>query len=197
MDDLQDRVGSGMNDSGTCEKSGTRLTHTRSPGVLGFTYFVRVGNAIKIGAATDFKKRLGSLQTGHPEPMEVLAVVPAALVDEFKAHQLFAHLRIRGEWFRADHDLLYFIEQAKIDAMNEPAPILEPAKPKPVVIVSSHDQIRRLINARAKEYGANTQKGHAASNLVEQLKHLRKATGAQRANLLKAIPYQMARLSGP
>ena len=58
------------------------------------------------------------------------------------------------------------------------------------------ENTRRKLIATRVSVGAKTRRGHAASNLVEQLEHLQTATGAQRDNLLKAIPYQMARLAG-
>lgn len=56
--------------------------------------------------------------------------------------------------------------------------------------------VRRQLIVKRGELGADTPRGHAASNLVEQLQNLITATGAQRENLLKMIPYQMARLQG-
>lgn len=164
-----------VNDAGTCADGGTNLTRPDSPNVHGSTYFVRVGDAIKIGAATNFKTRLQSLQTGQVELIEVLAVVPASLIDEFKTQQLFAHLRIRGEWFRNDAELLYFIEQAKAEAAAEPVPEPSPRSARSTPInpaLSQHEAIRRLINARAKVYGADTPEGHTCSNLAEMLKNM-------------------------
>jgi hypothetical protein len=59
----------------------------------------------------------------------------------------------------------------------------------------SFEDTRRQLIATRVTVGAKTPRGHSASNLGEQLKHLQTATGAQRDNLLKAIPYQMARLA--
>lgn len=56
------------------------------------------------------------------------------------------------------------------------------------------EDIRRELIALRVTVGAKTVKGYACSNLVEQLKCYRTATGAQREALAKAIPYQMARL---
>lgn len=55
--------------------------------------------------------------------------------------------------------------------------------------------VRRQLIAKRVAAGADTPRGHAASNLVEQLQHFIAAEGFQRENLVKAIPYQMARLS--
>lgn len=192
-----------LNDSGTCRKIDTRLTQNRSPGVLGWTYFVRVNDAIKIGSASNFKDRLSALQTAHEKPLDVLAVLPAALVDEYKTHQLFAHLRIRGEWFRVDRELLYFIEQAKAEAEAEPR-LETVAPPKSALkvpsVLSQQQAIRRLINARAKTYGADTPEGHACSNLAEMLEAMQTYVRPEwatdvRQTLPWMIQQQMKRLS--
>lgn len=169
-----------VNDERTCDARDTSLTQLRSPGVHGWTYFIRVDDAIKIGFASNARKRIAGLQTSQQKEIEVLAIVPAYLVDEYKTHQLFAHLRIRGEWFRAEPDLLYFIEQAKIEVAANPAPeaapLLAPRSARSVPVnnsLSEHEAIRRLINTRAKVYGADSPGGHTCSNLVEQLENMR------------------------
>lgn len=58
------------------------------------------------------------------------------------------------------------------------------------------ENTRRQLIAKRAAIGADMPRGHAASNLVEQLQNLITAEGFQRDNLLKAIPYQMARLAG-
>lgn len=140
----------------------------RSPGVHGWTYFIRVGDAIKIGFASNYKKRIASLQTSHEKPLEVLAVVPASTADEYKTHQLFARLRIRGEWFRADQELLYFIEGLK-GASALPEPVAGGPEPSPTM--QAHDMIRRL-HALRKAYGPKTPMGHTISNIPEQTDEL-------------------------
>jgi hypothetical protein len=170
------------NDSATSSPINTGLTQPRSGDVpAGVTYFIRVGDAIKIGSASNFNRRMHALQTAHEKPIEVLAVIPASLADEYKTHQLFSRLRIRGEWFRADEELLYFIEGLKMELANIPEPKADAA-------------IRHLINARSA-FGAKTPKGHACSNLVEQTKAIQTATGWQRANLVRSMAIQMNRLA--
>lgn len=77
------------------------------------TYFVRQGDAIKIGHSIDPRQRLSNLQIGLPEELEVLAIVPAEVISEGAAHAKFNHLRLRGEWFRADPELLAFIKSIR------------------------------------------------------------------------------------
>jgi hypothetical protein len=71
------------------------------------------------------------------------------------------------------------------------APTLRTAKARKPYMTQ---EIRDLIVQR-NAYGADTPKGHAASNLIEQLQNLVTAEGEQRERLLKAIPYQMRRLA--
>lgn len=67
-----------------------------------YLYVIRStkGGPVKLGRATDVVKRLRTLQTGHPERLEVLW---SALGDgdgaERALHQHFASKRSVGEWF--------------------------------------------------------------------------------------------------
>lgn len=75
-------------------------------------YFIRAVNSgtIKIGVSNDPKRRLDSMQTGSPEPLELLGVLPGGMDEEKRLHQKFARSRIHGEWFRADEHLMQGIE---------------------------------------------------------------------------------------
>lgn len=129
---LRDSAGHLQNGVGTCEARDTGLTQPRSPDVparkfadhsmvaWGYTYFVRRGSAIKIGHSAIPKQRIMALQTGFPERLEALAIIPNGIISEPAAHQKFAHLRIGGEWFRAAPELLYFISQVKAEADKMP-----------------------------------------------------------------------------
>jgi hypothetical protein len=89
-----------------------------------FTYFVSDGTAVKIGSALDVDARIKGLQTGHHAALEILAVLSHSDMPEMAAHERFAHLRIRGEWFSAGPDLVAFInghrEAAKQRAWVDP-----------------------------------------------------------------------------
>lgn len=77
-------------------------------------YFIlnRISGRIKIGKSFDVDKRLASLQTASPDPLELLGSVPSWLHTEAELHARFAALREHGEWFRDDPELLAFIEEA-------------------------------------------------------------------------------------
>jgi len=109
-----------VNDSATSIGPDTRLTQARSPVVHGFTYFVRSGEFIKIGQSMEPNTRIKGLQTGFPEPLEVLVIVPCSIIQEMDAHAKFAHLRTSGEWFLAVPELLDFIETLKAETAEAP-----------------------------------------------------------------------------
>ena len=73
-------------------------------------YFIRAGQgAIKIGIARDPRKRLLELQVGTSDELRILHTIPGTEDTERALHERFAHLRLRGEWFRAGFDLVRFI----------------------------------------------------------------------------------------
>jgi hypothetical protein len=100
----------GADKSGTPAGSGTELTQRRSLDVpVSYTYFVQAGTAVKIGTAQDYRTRIKTLQIGQEKPLIILAIVLGSIADEYQTHQRFAHLRMRGEWFRLAPDLVEFI----------------------------------------------------------------------------------------
>lgn len=80
----------------------------------GFVYYVRgAAGRIKIGFSEAPDQRIASLQTGHPERLEVLLVVPGTSDDERVLHAMFSYLRLSGEWFEGSPELLSHIEAVK------------------------------------------------------------------------------------
>ena len=76
-------------------------------------YFIHSeeSNAVKIGRAKDVEKRLKSLQTAHPHELKIIKKFKlkggkAAQELESSLHQKFDHLRLSGEWFKAEPELL-------------------------------------------------------------------------------------------
>jgi hypothetical protein len=71
-------------------------------------YFIReLGSlAIKIGRASEVKRRVGQLQTGNPSKLELLGwlVTENDAKAELMLHESFIEERIRGEWFSIDQD---------------------------------------------------------------------------------------------
>jgi hypothetical protein len=74
-------------------------------------YFIRGGDAIKIGYTQDVVARLSALQTASSIPLELLASIDGDKAEEVRQHRRWRHLRIRGEWFEAGEDLLGYIDE--------------------------------------------------------------------------------------
>jgi hypothetical protein len=69
-------------------------------------YFVRSGDAVKIGMSKDVPRRLRTLRTMSPLSLELLGVVPGGRDEEAQLHREWASLRLHGEWFRASPELI-------------------------------------------------------------------------------------------
>lgn len=72
----------------------------------GWVYFVRDGDLVKIGFSTWPPARFKTLKAA---PSDVLGTMPGTRDDERRCHAAFAHLREHGEYFRAEPDLIAFI----------------------------------------------------------------------------------------
>lgn len=89
----------------------TRSEPTTTPVRQEWVYFIRAGvsGPVKIGTARDPRKRLSGLQTSTAVPLRILGVVVGGRAQERAFHEQFAHLRLRGEWFVPEPELLQFI----------------------------------------------------------------------------------------
>lgn len=74
-------------------------------------YFISAGpdGPIKIGYASNPKKRLASLQTAHHQELTLLRVIPGNTTAEGILHRRFKKDRLKGEWFKPSEDVLGFI----------------------------------------------------------------------------------------
>lgn len=74
-------------------------------------YFIqRADGPIKIGVAAHVPGRLKHLQTGSSDLLTLLWSAPQdEHLNERAVHRRFRHLRLEGEWFRAETELLDFI----------------------------------------------------------------------------------------
>jgi hypothetical protein len=71
-------------------------------------YFIQSGRSdfVKVGhCAGKPRARLGQLQVGNPEELRLIAVKEGGAREEAVFHERFAHLHVRGEWFRWDDEL--------------------------------------------------------------------------------------------
>ena len=65
---------------------------------------------VKIGYASDVKKRISGIGTSSHKKPVLVASMPGTMKTESQLHSKFAKLRIKGEWFRYGGDLKVFIE---------------------------------------------------------------------------------------
>lgn len=72
--------------------------------IEGRVYFVRLGSLVKIGWTGDMEQRMKAVP--HEE---ILGTIPGTMADEKRCHKAFDHLCVKGEWFRAEPDLLAFV----------------------------------------------------------------------------------------
>lgn len=73
-----------------------------------FVYYIRLEGRIKIGTSGNIKRRFQDLPWDTVELLEI-----GDEAEENLRHTQFAHLRIQGEWFKADPELLEFIDQRR------------------------------------------------------------------------------------
>lgn len=65
---------------------------------------------VKIGIASAASIRISNIQACCPYPLRLLKLVEGGWDLEKSLHKRFAHLRVRGEWFRLTGDLEKLIE---------------------------------------------------------------------------------------
>lgn len=73
-------------------------------------YFVRDGEAVKIGRSVSVVGRVRALECANSQPLEVLAIISGDAETEARLHERFKGLNIRGEWFRYEPELQRYIE---------------------------------------------------------------------------------------
>ncbi len=64
----------------------------------------------KIGYAEAPKKRIKQLQTANVNPLILKVTIYGDMNLESTIHNLFKHLRIRGEWFKYEPEILRYFE---------------------------------------------------------------------------------------
>jgi hypothetical protein len=71
----------------------------------GDLYFIRCGDAVKIGRTTNIVQRLANMQVNNPHEIDCLLLLKGQGKEEGRWHKRFKHHRVRGEWFRWAPDL--------------------------------------------------------------------------------------------
>jgi hypothetical protein len=83
-------------------------------------YFIQAGDGpIKIGVATNPKRRLAVLQTANPHPLKLLATKAGGAWREIEYHSRFAAHRLQGEWFSPHPDILAEIAEPTGELIRE------------------------------------------------------------------------------
>jgi len=97
------------------EKQLEGISGTASKKAKGYVYFIQgqCGGAIKIGYSVCPEKRLKELQTGYPDTLVILLMIPGSEATEHTLHREFSASRLQGEWFRPDEYLLNKIKEFK------------------------------------------------------------------------------------
>ncbi|MCY1218447.1 hypothetical protein D9M72_303960 [compost metagenome] len=70
--------------------------------IAGYVYFIKSAGLVKIGFSSDVLSRLSNLRVGCPVDSKLVAAIPGTEDTELYFHKMFAKLRERGEWFRAE-----------------------------------------------------------------------------------------------
>lgn len=70
---------------------------------------------VKIGVATNLKRRLSNLQIGNPYELIVLLKLEGGYTLEKEFHILFKQYRLCGEWFVLSDEILSYISTYSID----------------------------------------------------------------------------------
>jgi hypothetical protein len=73
-------------------------------------YFVYSAGRVKIGFSRDWMRRVDRVANGCPHHCETILVVPGGREHERQFHELFADLRVTGEWFLYDGILRRFLD---------------------------------------------------------------------------------------
>ncbi|TPM53286.1 GIY-YIG nuclease family protein [Mesorhizobium sp. B2-2-4] len=95
------------------------------PAEHGHIYFMKAGNAVKIGRSANLRSRFKSLQTGSAEEARIVKVLPGGKRREKEFHKRFSEYRLRGEWFDLRGALAKYLEMC-IHAIELPEPDPEP-----------------------------------------------------------------------
>lgn len=73
-------------------------------------YFIRLGDAVKIGFSTDVTARVNTQLKAMPSGAACLGHMPGGADVEAHLHKVFGRFHQRGEWFDADPELISFAE---------------------------------------------------------------------------------------
>jgi Meiotically up-regulated gene 113 len=82
-----------------------------------FAYFIQheEGGPIKIGMSSDPEERLRGININSHDPRyKLLGVMPGGRTQEKNLHIQFRHIRVHGEWFLPEPELLDYIANLEV-----------------------------------------------------------------------------------
>ncbi len=79
----------------------------------GDLYFIRAGDAVKIGRTRDVAARVRNIQANNHEEVDCLVVLKGRGHEEKVWHQQFRDGHIRGEWFRWSPEIELAVNEAR------------------------------------------------------------------------------------
>ena len=80
-----------------------------------YIYAITNGTDIKIGYSSNVKRRLKQLNTGSSINLYVLCTFKGGRELESEIHSMFKKIRYNGEWFKADKELLEYLNSMSED----------------------------------------------------------------------------------
>ena len=82
-----------------------------------FLYFIKGGDAIKVGITENVEQRLTGIQVGNPAKVELLHSISMsdeeARQAESEIHRMFIKTNLSGEWYQATQFMLDYIRNIK------------------------------------------------------------------------------------
>lgn len=93
-----------------------RPSHRKRQHGFAVVYYVQrmSDRAVKIGTSTDVAKRVRQLQARHGPGVVLLATEEGGYRQEAERHRQWAALRLEGEWFRGEEELMEFIGRLRL-----------------------------------------------------------------------------------
>jgi hypothetical protein len=82
---------------------------------MGVVYFIQCDDYVKIGFTyKEVKERLKAMQIGNPHKLKIVHQLLGNQQSEQRLHTLFKEYHHRGEWFKIEGNLEFFIEKKLI-----------------------------------------------------------------------------------
>lgn len=131
---------------------------------MSFIYFIKNERCevVKIGLSREPLKRLGQLQIGSVDPLQILGVLEGGEAEERALHERFSRYRRRGEWFDFTGELKTFAQE--LAAYEAPGRLPPPPLEIDAEAACHPDMVRRaLLDGFSKAAIARTANVHANS----------------------------------